>query len=105
NPEALRRTLTDLGARLVDFRDYPDHHGYTRQDVEGLCGWARGLPADTVVVTTQKDLVKLRLADLAGRPLWALRIRLAFVAGQTELDRLLERLVRREEGDRVSPTA
>src|SRR5262249_38735959 len=30
NPDAFRRTLTDLGADLCAFRTYPDHHSFTR---------------------------------------------------------------------------
>src|SRR5262245_55177093 len=30
NPGAFRKTLDDLGARLEDFRTFPDHHSYTR---------------------------------------------------------------------------
>ena len=76
NPEAFRRTLTDRGAQVSDFRTYPDHHPYSRGDVEELRRWAEGQPADALLVTTQKDLVKLGLTSLAGRPLWALRVRL-----------------------------
>jgi tetraacyldisaccharide 4'-kinase len=91
NPEAFRRTLTDLGAHLTDFRVFPDHHPYLRADVETLAAWAGHLPPDGLVVTTQKDLVKLRPLDrLSGRPLWAVRVRLALGAGREALDRLLE---------------
>jgi tetraacyldisaccharide 4'-kinase len=93
NPEGFRRTLLDLGARLTDFRSFPDHHAYTRDDVEGLRCWAGRQPHDALVLTTQKDLVKLRLRELAGRPLWAVRIRLAFRAGQAEFDALLRRVL------------
>lgn len=89
NPEAFRRTLAALGARVEVFRIYPDHHAYTREDVEALRGWAREQAAECLVVTTQKDLVKLRLTQLGGRPLWALRIRLHVESGQEELDRKL----------------
>jgi tetraacyldisaccharide 4'-kinase len=89
NPDAFRRTLTDLGASLCAFRTYPDHHAFSRDDVERLRVWAGGLPADCVVVTTQKDLVKLRLSSLAGRPLWALRVRLEVGPGREELERAL----------------
>jgi tetraacyldisaccharide 4'-kinase len=89
NPEAFRRTLEDLGAEVRDFRTYPDHHGYTREDVEELCRWADQQPVDAVMATTQKDFVKLRLAEMAGRPLWAVRIGLRFIEGQEVLDKLL----------------
>jgi tetraacyldisaccharide 4'-kinase len=96
HPEAFRRTLLDLGANLVGFRAYPDHHRYTREDIADLAAWVRGLDGSSLeVVTTQKDLVKIRLNNLdAGggaplAPLWALRIRLKILQGQDTLDHLL----------------
>jgi tetraacyldisaccharide 4'-kinase len=90
NPDAFRRTLADLGAMVVDFRTYPDHHAYSREDVDSLRAWAESLGPDAMVVTTQKDLVKVRLERLGGRPLWALRIRLEFLDGEAALHGLLE---------------
>lgn len=74
NPDAFRRTLRDLGGEPQAFRAFPDHHAYTRADVESLRDWARQQPADTVLATTQKDLVKLRTARIGERDLFALRI-------------------------------
>src|SRR5262249_42687278 len=93
NPEAFRRTLHDLGATVAEFRTFPDHHAYTRADVESLRDWARQQATDGMVLTTQKDLVKLPLAQLGGRELWAVRIGLHFTSGQAELDRKLEEAV------------
>ena len=45
------------------------------------------------MVTTQKDLVKLRLTRLGERELWALRIHLHIDAGREALDQELESLV------------
>jgi tetraacyldisaccharide 4'-kinase len=89
NPDAFRRTLIDLGGDVCAFRAYPDHHPYTRSDVDALHAWAHTLPADALVLTTQKDLVKLRLPQLATRPLWAVRVRLAVGAGRAELEQRL----------------
>jgi tetraacyldisaccharide 4'-kinase len=94
NPEAFRRSLLDLGARLQDFRVYPDHHDYGRADIEELHRWAGGLPAGTPIVTTQKDVVKLRLSRLGHRPLWWLRIRLCVESGQDALDGCLLSAIR-----------
>lgn len=93
NPEAFRRTLVDLGAILADFRSFPDHHSYTREDVAELDRWAATLPADAVVVTTQKDYVKLQLVELAGKPVWALRIGMRFREGEVELQAKLAAVV------------
>ena len=90
HPGAFRRTLDDLGATVADARTYPDHHAYTRDDVDDLRRWADGLPADAWVATSQKDLVKLRIPDLGGRPLVAVRVGLRFTDGEAEFRRRLE---------------
>jgi tetraacyldisaccharide 4'-kinase len=95
NPSAFQRTLTDLGCQLVDFQIYPDHHAYNRPDVDALRERTRHLPQEAILITTQKDLVKLRICDLAGRPLWAVRIGLAIHAGQADLEALCLAAVRR----------
>ena len=89
NPEAFRHTLAGLGADVRAFREFPDHHPYRREDVDDLKRWAGELPAGTPIVTTQKDWVKLRVAELAGHPLWALRIGLQFTQGQDDFDRMV----------------
>jgi tetraacyldisaccharide 4'-kinase len=95
NPEAFRRTLTDLGAVLQDFRSFPDHHAYSPRDVAELSAWAGRLAPETIVITTQKDLVKLPATHLGGRELWAVRIGLYFENGQDAFDsKLLEVLTK-----------
>lgn len=89
NPEAFRRTLLGLGTRVESFRTFPDHHPYGRPDVEALGAWVGGQAPESLAVTTQKDLVKLRVTQLGGRPLWALRIRLDVVAGREALEQKL----------------
>lgn len=93
NPFAFRRTLEALGAAVTEFRTFPDHHGYTRADVDELRSWAGRLPKDAAIATTQKDWVKLRTPDLAGRPLWAVRIGMAFREGQAAFEDTLRRVV------------
>jgi len=98
NPDAFRRTLTTLGAEPMAFRIFPDHHPYSRNDVEDLRNWARQLAMDCVVVTTQKDLVKLRLNRVGGRELWALKIHLQVGAGRDVLEEKLRKVVVGERG-------
>lgn len=81
NPESFRTTLSSLGVRLIEWRTYADHHPYSRADVAELERWAGQLPSDAAVLTTQKDSVKLRVAQLAGRPLWSLRIAMSLHDG------------------------
>jgi len=90
NPEAFRQTLQRLGLAIAEFRTFPDHHAYTRSDINDLADWARRQATDCLVVTTQKDLVKVRLTDMGGRPLWALRIGLHLDSGQDAIDQQLQ---------------
>jgi tetraacyldisaccharide 4'-kinase len=84
NTGAFRRTLESLGANVVAFRAFADHYAYTAADVGDLATWAATLPPEALVATTQKDWVKVRLKELAGRPVRAVRIGLHFRAGEAE---------------------
>jgi tetraacyldisaccharide 4'-kinase len=99
NPEAFRRTLADLGAEVVAFRTFPDHRPYTRADVDDLRVWAATLPLGAVVATTQKDLVKLRLTELADHPLWAVRVGMRFTGDENLLREKLRAAVGRMTND------
>jgi tetraacyldisaccharide 4'-kinase len=92
NPEGFRRTAEPLCRRLDDLKVFPDHHRYTAADVAALSDWARSRGAD-LVLTTQKDLVKLRTSKLGAIPLRALRIGLEIMEGLDALERILEPLV------------
>jgi tetraacyldisaccharide 4'-kinase len=92
NPDGFRRTLEGLGATVGAFRTFPDHHAYTHDDVTDLARWAGTLPADARLVTTQKDWVKLRVSELGGRKLCAVRIGLHFRDGQGEFARVLDQV-------------
>ena len=61
--------------------------------MEDLRKWSQQLDGDALVLTTQKDLVKLRRTRIAGRELWALRIQLQVEAGEEALDRELRKVV------------
>jgi len=93
NPDAFRRTLEQLGVIVTAFRTFPDHHAYRRADVESLEEWCEQLPPAAVILTTQKDLVKLRIQTLAGRALWAVRIGLAIQSEEKSFHNLLQNVV------------
>lgn len=96
NPEGFRRTLAGLGCELADFREFPDHHAYERADVDLLARAAIDANAE-LLVCTHKDLVKLRLDQLAGRPLRAVVVGVDFLSGEAELLARLEPLLPADE--------
>jgi tetraacyldisaccharide 4'-kinase len=93
NPEGFRQTLERVGVAVVAWRVFPDHHAYSREDVDDLRRWAREQPAEVILVTTQKDLVKIGLDRLGERELWALRIRLRIRADQSVFEETLRRVL------------
>ena len=92
NPQGFRMTLESLGCRVADLRVFPDHHPYTADDVSDLIRWVDSVRPE-LVLTTQKDLVKLRLSNLGDAPLRALRIGLDFLVDPRPLDDLLAALL------------
>lgn len=97
NPAAFRRTLERLGADVVAFRPFPDHHAYSPADVASLGGLAADVRAD-LALTTLKDLVKLPHETLRDAPLAALEIAIEFLAGEAELDRLVQSAIHADSG-------
>ena len=98
NPSAFRQLLAGLGHPVPDdrFREFRDHHAYTRDDVESLQRWARETGVEAVL-TTQKDLVKLLIPDLADVPLWAAEIGTDLVAGADLLENRLQEILARAD--------
>ncbi len=94
NPAGFRHTIQSCGYQLAGFREFPDHHCYSRADMEVLAAWAGNLDAEAVLCT-HKDLVKIGLDRLGRLPLWAIRVEIDFIAGQEALEsRLLALLAR-----------
>lgn len=92
NPGAFRQSLAGAGFEVVEFRQFPDHHAYTRAEIESLRHWADSLPV-AAIVTTQKDLVKLQLDQLGEQPLWALGIGVEMIHGAEILERRLRQIL------------
>lgn len=91
NPAGFRHSITASGYQLVGWREFPDHHAFTREDIQELENWGRSLSAGAFLCT-HKDLVKIGLLRLGGIPIWALRIGLQPLAGSEPLIATLNQL-------------
>ena len=73
NPLGFERTAVRAGLSVQSAWRFPDHHHYSKADVEALRAAAKA--ADAAVVVTAKDAVKISgiFGDFTGRGMWVLR--------------------------------
>jgi tetraacyldisaccharide 4'-kinase len=86
-PEKFFAALATRGAILVEERAYGDHHIYTQSEMARLKARARA--ENALLVTTEKDYVRLTPAEREG--IVSLPVQTVFEDG-APLDRLLDRL-------------
>jgi tetraacyldisaccharide 4'-kinase len=92
NPTAFRHALTQAGCEIVSWREFPDHHTYSVPDQEEL-GRAVAASNAEIAVCTHKDLVKLPIEELGGRPLWALTVEMKILAGEAVIEAALAKVI------------
>jgi tetraacyldisaccharide 4'-kinase len=98
SPEAFRRGLTALGAEVVSFQAFPDHHSYGRSDIGALRLLAAKSGAARIV-TTEKDGV--RLADFPDfqAEISLLRIGMEITSAGPFVELIFSRLADEKGGD------
>ncbi len=89
NPAGFRQTLEEGDFDLIDFREFPDHHHYTREDIEGLRKWVEQSQPD-FLICTHKDLVKIDVDRIANVPLRAMLVEMRVLTGEAALLAALE---------------
>ncbi|WP_397568516.1 tetraacyldisaccharide 4'-kinase [Schlesneria sp. T3-172] len=92
NPKGFEQTVSSIETNCKQFRHFADHHHYSRNDHLELEQLAATVGAD-VVLTTQKDLVKIAADQWKGPPLLAIEIGLEFLAGQDLLETRLRQIL------------
>ena len=70
-PEAFAATLEALDARITKIISYRDHYDYAAKDLQDI---ASARPPDGIIVTTEKDGVKLKRLASSDIQLYALSI-------------------------------
>jgi tetraacyldisaccharide 4'-kinase len=90
NPAGFRHSLQQCGYTITEFREFPDHYAYTRDDVASLAGWADAAGDIAAVICTHKDLVKIGVERLGRHPLWALSVGMEILRGQADFESLLQ---------------
>jgi tetraacyldisaccharide 4'-kinase len=89
SPAGFRATLDSNGLQVASWREFPDHHAYSCDDLGDLAARCSRDGISTLVCT-RKDLVKIQQTHLGDIPLWALAVEARFLDGEEELCRLLD---------------
>jgi tetraacyldisaccharide 4'-kinase len=91
NPAGLYRIIRDWEGEIVDTVEFPDHHLYTARDWQRINRIASKVE---LVVTTEKDLVKLVRFPFAKDKLLAVRVALMVENGTALVEALADRVGR-----------
>ncbi|MGH7864388.1 MAG: tetraacyldisaccharide 4'-kinase, partial [Candidatus Binataceae bacterium] len=100
NPSGFYAMLRRLDADLVGVLEFPDHHAYTSSDWQAIASASRD---GALLMTTEKDLVKLERFPFARDSLYALRIEVAM--NDTDLAALDELIMARIRAPRIAASA
>lgn len=89
-PESFEKSITGLGINIGSSFRFPDHHNYTKEDLDRIIKACNEKNINTVI-TTEKDAVKLSGLAISGLGLQILVLRIELKITQNE-ERLLARL-------------
>ena len=88
NPKQFHRTVTTLGVQVVDELVFRDHEAYVPSRVEDIHRRIEQSQPD-LVLTTEKDLIKVQSSWSIPTPLFAICLELEFLDGQSRLEKAL----------------
>ena len=90
-PESFEGFLRQLGAELILADHYADHHRYTQQELIDFVNQAKAAGAE-MIVTTEKDAVRMPRLDRCDVPIYFLRIQIDILSGRESFDQCISRI-------------
>lgn len=94
DPEGLYRLIQEWEGEIVQTLEFPDHHLYSTGDWQEINRMGRGVD---LIITTEKDILKLQRFPFARDKLLAFRVAMTVDNGEALVQAIVERLKR---GDR-----
>ena len=91
NPASFNSFLLQNGAELVLKRHFADHHRYRQQEMIDFINDAKAAGAE-VIMTTEKDAVRMPRLDRLDIPILFLRIEIDILNGQENFDQCISRI-------------
>ena len=90
-PESFERFVSDLGAEIVHRRRFLDHHRFSEEELSRLETGAAEHAAE-IMVTTEKDAVRLPEDWRPAVPVYYLRVEIKILAGADDFEALVSRI-------------
>jgi tetraacyldisaccharide 4'-kinase len=91
NPESFENFISTAGACVVCNHRFPDHYSFDADEIDQICEESAGLRAE-MIITTEKDLVRLPNGIVNTLPIFYLRIHVKIIKGQEIWENLLSAL-------------
>lgn len=89
DPQKLYQTIHEWEGQIVHTLEYPDHHAYSSRDWQEISRMARLID---LIVTTEKDILKLIRFPFARDKLLALRVGMEVADGERLVAAIVERI-------------
>ena len=89
NPVSFKDTLEQAGSSILGLKSYRDHHRYSQEEMDKIRDEAIKIGAD-FIVTTEKDMVKIR--DFPGLPSNLYALEIGFCADEGFFDEIFSSL-------------
>ena len=88
SPESFYKTLESLGARIIKKHTFPDHHNFSSKEIDLIMKESQD--ENAVVITTEKDIVKINKFNSCGGILY-LAIAVDFLSGEQDIKSIVDK--------------
>jgi len=104
-PESFENFLRELGAEVVYFERYADHHRYRQQELIDFVNASQEAGAE-LIVTTEKDAVRFPRLERRDVPIFFLRVEIDILSGEESFNECISRIcfANRTAGNRTTLT-
>ena len=89
NPAAFYRAIHEWEGEIIETIEFPDHHSYSAVDWQRISRVSRNLD---LIITTEKDILKLMRFPFARGKLFALRVAMIIDGEESFIDGLIDKL-------------
>lgn len=96
-PQSFEGSLRKMGAKLISFERYVDHHRYQAQEIIDAINKAHKLGAEALI-TTEKDAVRFPKLTRTAVPVYYVRVNIEIMAGADNFSDAIDLILGKMDG-------